>query len=272
MQEARTSARTRGTAPGFPISCGCLTPYVRRGIEKGIGCPWRTVIVLSSIKEYPVEAAVYRRQGSGNVAAHDDATVAPATPDLFYPLVREEEYVIWRHWLPTVLLFKRENAFRAAYRGRQMFLGEVLGALQAPSEVTEELRWAFQADLFDAYMVRTPVRRDARDPLLLGRYEGQWYRIALWGESVLPLERITALVQQSLAIRERAAWRRTYLGLGGTLPGLALVLWLGYLVWTGQPVAFGLWMTFLIFFFAWLPMLVYTPENVQHDFLDLYRR
>jgi len=147
-----------------------------------------------------------------------------------------------------------------------------LAKLKAPPEVLEEFHWTWNMDLFEAYAVRTPVRRDARDPLLLGRLGKEWYRLALWGESVLPLEEITALVHQSLTLRARAARRRVWLGLGGTLPGLALISWLGYLLWDGQPVGTGLLLTFLIFFFAWLPMLVYTPENCQHDFLDRYRR
>jgi hypothetical protein len=83
---------------------------------------------------------------------------------------------------------------------------------------------------------------------------------------------MTALVQESLVIRAHAAKRRVWLGIGGTIPGLALASWLSYLLWDGQPVGTGLLLTFLLFFFAWLPMLVYTPENCQHDFLDRYRR
>jgi hypothetical protein len=230
-----------------------------------------------------MEAIVYRKSAvsSWNEALHacntaDDrrSTRAPASapetsplsPELFYPLVTEEEMVTWTHWLPTASVFERTRALSPSG------VISTLTRLKAPPEVLEEFHWTWKMDLFEAYEVRTPVRRDARDPLLLGRLGGQWYRLALWGESLLPLEEITALVQQSLAIRARAAKRRVWLGLGGTLPGLALVLWLGYLLWEGQPVGTGLLLTFLIFFFAWLPMLVYTPENCQHDFLDRYRR
>jgi len=149
---------------------------------------------------------------------------------------------------------------------------QTLTSLQAPPAVLEEWDWSWTMDLFEAYAVRTPVRRDARDPLLLGRLGGQWYRLALWGESVRPLEEITALVQQSLTIRARAAKRRLWLGRGGTLPGLVLLAWGGSLWWAGQPVGTGLQCTWWIVFLACLWMLMQTPENCQQDFLDRYRR
>src|SRR5215471_1418283 len=230
-----------------------------------------------------MEAMVYRKSApsSRTEALHacsttgdrDSASVMASSletsslsPALFYPVVTEQERGMWTHWLPTSLIFDRARTLSPSG------VINALTRLKAPAEVLEEFHWTWKMDLFEAYEVRTPVRRDARDPLLLGRLGGQWYRLALWGESLLPLEEIAALVQQSLTIRARAAKRRVWLGLGGTLPGLALVLWLGYLLWEGQPVGTGLLLTFLIFFFAWLPMLVYTPENCQHDFLDRYRR
>lgn len=230
-----------------------------------------------------MEAMVYRKSAAGSEteALHPrctpddrDGTSVPASaretgplsPELFYPLVTEQEMVTWTHWLPTRIVFDRTRVLSPSEVTR------ALTKLKAPPEILEEFHWTWNMDLFEAYEVRTPVRRDARDPLLLGRLGKQWYRLALWGESLLPLEEITALVQQSLTLRARAARRRVGLGLGGTLPGLALISWLGYLLWDGQPVGTGLLLTFLLFFFAWLPMLVYTPENCQHDFLDRYRR
>ena len=229
-----------------------------------------------------MEALVYRKSAASSWTEELDARstpddrssasvpastreTSPLSPELFYPLVTEQERVTWTHWLPTSIVFDRARALSPSG------VVNALTRLKAPPEVLEEFHWTWNMNLFEAYEVRTPVRRDARDPLLLGRLGGQWYRLALWGESLLPLEEITALVQQSLAIRARAARRRIWLGLGGTLPGLALVLWLGYMLWEGEPVGTGLLLTFLIFFFAWLPMLVYTPENCQHDFLDRYR-
>jgi hypothetical protein len=185
---------------------------------------------------------------------------------VFYPVVTEPEMVTWAHWLPTSLVFERTCARSPA---------EVTTALtrrKAPPEVLEEFHWSWTMDLFEAYAVRTPVRRDARDPLLLGRCDGQWYRLALWGESLRPLEEITALVQQSLALRARAARRRVWLGLGGTLPALALIAWVGSLLWEGQPVGTSLLVPCWILLFVSLVLLAYTPENCQHDFLDRYRR
>jgi hypothetical protein len=189
----------------------------------------------------------------------------PLSPELFYPLVTEPEMVTWTHWLPTAILFERT---------RVLSYSEVMSTLRrlkAPPEVLEEFHWSWKMEMFDAYEVRTPVRRDARDPLLLGRLGGQPYRIALWGESLRPQEEITALVQQSLALRARAASWQKRLTLGGTLLGLALGLWLGHLSPENQPVVTGFLFAFLGFFFGWLPMFLYTPENRQHDFLERYR-
>src|SRR5262245_39714433 len=198
-----------------------------------------------------MEAIVYRKNAAsvwtkelhmrGRIDDRSSASVpasaretAPLSPELFYPLVTEQEMVTWTHWLPTSLVFERTRVLSPVEVTR------TLSKLKAPPAVLEEFHWTWNMDLFEAYEVRTPVRRDARDALLLGRLGGQWYRLALWGESLLPLEEITALVQQSLTLRARAAKRRLWLGLGGTLPGLALVTWLGYLLWDGQPVGTGL--------------------------------
>jgi len=211
---------------------------------------------------HPCGSTKDRSSASVSAAARE---VAPLSPELFYPLVAEQEIVTWTHWLPTSIVFDRTLMFSPST------MISTLTRLKAPPEVLEEFHWSWKMDLFETYEVRTPVRRDARDPLLLGCVGGQSYRLALWGESLRPLEEITTLVQQSLAVRSQAAKRRVWLGLGGTLPGLALASWLSYLLWEGQPVGTGLLLTFLLFFCAWLPMLVYTPENCQHDFLDRYR-
>jgi hypothetical protein len=203
------------------------------------------------------------RRGSGVPAsAHE---TSPLSPALFYPLVTAQEMVTWTHWLPTSIIFERAWTLSPAW------VTSALTRLKAPAEVLEEFHWTWTMELFEAYEVRTPVRRDARDPLLLGRFGGQWYRLALWGESVLPLEEITTLVHQSLAIRARAAKRRVWLGLGGTLPGLALLVWLGSPLGEGQPLGTSLLVTWVIVFFACRLMRMKTPENCQHDFLDRYR-
>jgi hypothetical protein len=92
--------------------------------------------------------------------------------------------VTWTHWLPTAIVFERTGALSPAE------MTQTLSSLQAPPAVLEELDWTWTMDLFEAYAVRTPVRRDARDPLLLGRLGGQWYRLALWGKVSGPWRRL----------------------------------------------------------------------------------
>ena len=225
---------------------------------------YRQSVAQARTEELHVRGTPADRRGAGGPSAASETR--PLSPALFYPVVTEPEMVTWTHWLPTALVFERTGALSPAE------MTQTLSSLQAPAAVLEEWDWSWTMDLFEAYAVRTPVRRDARDPLLLGRLGGQWYRLALWGESVRPLEEITALVQQSLTIRARAAKRRRWLGGGGTLPGLVLLAWGGSLVWAGQPVGTGLQCTWWIVFLACLWRLMQTPENCQQDFLDRYRR
>ena len=189
----------------------------------------------------------------------------PISPALFYPLVTDQEMTTWTYWLPTALVFERTGCSPEE-------IISTLTRLKAPPEVVEEFQWSWKLDVFEAYEVRTPVRRDSRDPVLLGRTGGQAYRLALWGESVLPLEQMTALVQESFAVRARAAKRRVWWGLGISLPWLALASWMGALRWSGQEVGAGPVVALLFLLLAWLPLLMHTPENAQHDFLDRYRR
>jgi len=219
-----------------------------------------TPVYAQALQADGKSAALSSAQGGGSAQGQ-----GALSPGLFYPQVTEAEMVTWTYWLPTSLQFDRALLLSPTE------VISTMARLQAPVEVVEEFHWAWKMDLFETYEIRTPVRQDARDPLLLGHVGGQTYRLALWGESLRPLEQITALVQQSFEVRSRAAKRRLWFGIGGTLPGLALATWLGYLLWEGQAVGAGLLLTFLFFFFAWLPMLVYTPENCQHDFLDRYR-
>jgi hypothetical protein len=186
---------------------------------------------------------------------------------MFYPRITETELSMWTHWLPTAFVFERD--------GRQS-LGAFLhriGRLSAPQDVVEECRWAWTMDLFDAYELRTPARRDLRDPLVLGRLGTQHYRIALWGESLLPLEKITEIVQHSLTLRKRAVQWRTWSMLSGTLLGFAFGLWMA--VQTPFPddlLGISLSCAVLGFCCTGLPFQLYTPENRQQNFLDRYRR
>lgn len=189
----------------------------------------------------------------------------PLSPGLFYPLVSAQEMETWTHWLPTPMVFDRARVPASE-------VIKTLTQLHTPPEVFEELQWAWKMDLFEAYEVRTPVRRDSRDPVLLGRLGEQRYRMALWGESIRPLEEITSLVNQSLAIKARAVTWRNYAMSAGTLVGFGLGLWLGsHPSFEGTPLALGVMLALIGLFSTWFPSVVYAPENRQHDFLDRYR-
>jgi hypothetical protein len=202
---------------------------------------------------------------SGLAGAPGDAR--PLSPELFYPLVSAAEMVTWTHWLPTNIVFERNQM------GSPAEASSTLSKLGAPPEVLEELHWSWKMSLFEAYEVRTPTRRDLRDPLLLGRLGNQHYRMALWGESLRPLEEITSLVQRSLTLRARVAKWRGWLACSGALLGAGVGVWLGsQSSFDGSLFGTSLAFAMLGLLFTGLPLLLYTPENCQHDFLDRYRR
>jgi hypothetical protein len=179
----------------------------------------------------------------------------------------EAELDVWTHWLPTVVRVERVN------REVPSVLARTLTELHAPPEVLEECRWSCALELFEAYEIRTPERRDLRDPLLIGQCGGQRYRVALWGESLRPFAQITALVQESLARRKRATrWLGLMMG-GGTLLGFAFGWW-----WLGSQPAFAGNETGASILLAWVGLCctglltqVYAPETHQQRFLDRYR-
>jgi hypothetical protein len=178
----------------------------------------------------------------------------------------EAELDVWTHWLPTVVRVGRGN------REVPSVLARTLTALHAPPEVLEECRWSCALELFEAYEIRTPERRDLRDPLLIGQCGGQRYRVALWGESLRPFAEITALVQESLVRRKRAArWRGLIAG-GGALLGFALGLWLGSQPsLTGSGIGAGLILAWISLFCTGIVTEAYAPETQQQRFLDRYR-
>jgi len=202
---------------------------------------------------------------SSTSASASRGELSPLSAELFYPLVTAPEMETWVHWLPTAIVLQRSQDLAP-----EVELG-LLTTLEAPPGVLEEFHWSWKIGLFEAYEMRTPVRRDARDPLLLGIQSGQRYRIALWGESLMPLEKITALVQQSLVIKARAARWRLGLSISGVLVGLLLGWWLGFLTGEEKPHASIVFFAMLGLFVAWFPTVLYTPENRQHDFLDQHR-
>lgn len=193
----------------------------------------------------------------------------PLSPEKFYPPVSKEEAEMWRLWLPTAVTFCRVPCFNE--NETRTLLTKVLGGREVPSEVLEEFIWSWQMGMFETYQVRTPVRRDARDPLLLGLAQGKWYRIALWGESLLPLKRIKELVKESLELRDRASRRRRWLiplsALGAF--GLSLAVYLFPQFFESHETLALL--AALAGVLALIMNLARTAENVQHDFLDRYR-
>jgi hypothetical protein len=224
-------------------------------------------IMYRKIEEYPRMQELPPSERTSSTAGTPNAVhkTGPLSLDLFFPVVTEEEMVTWTHWLPTCMVFDCASVHTPAD------VINTLTQLKAPPEVMEEFHWAWKFGLFESYEIRTPVRTDARDPLLLGRVGEQRYRLALWGESLLPLEQITTLVQQSLALRTRVEKRKGWVALGGALFGLAIGLLWAWLSPVPQPIGISFLFAFVGFFLAWLPTFLYTPENRQHDFLDRYR-
>jgi hypothetical protein len=224
-------------------------------------------IMYRKIEEHPRMQELHTSERTSSTAGTPDAVrdTGPLSLDLFFPVVTEEEMVTWTHWLPTCMVFDCASVHAPAD------VISTLTQLKAPPEVLEEFHWSWKLGLFESYEIRTPVRTDARDPLLLGRVGEQRYRLALWGESLLPLEQITTLVQQSLALRTRVEKRKGWTALGGALFGLAIGLLWVWLSPVTQPIGISFLFAFVGFFLAWLPTFLYTPENRQHDFLDRYR-
>jgi hypothetical protein len=128
-------------------------------------------------------------------------------------------------------------------------------------------------ELFEAYTLKTPERRDLRDPLVLGRLGAHHYRIALWGESLRPLEEIKTLVEHSLALRTRAVkWLKSCM-VSGAVMGLGFGLWAAeQLPAAGDAVGVSLASLAIGVLVMGMPFLLYTPEHRQQNFLDRYRQ
>lgn len=198
-------------------------------------------------------------------------------PALFYPRVSESELAMWTQWLPTTIVFEGRCATS------RHALCATLAHLSAPQDVVDECQWAWALDLFEAYELRTPERRDLRDPLVLGRLGTQRYRMALWGESLRPLEEIRHLVQDSLKLRKRATRWQTWSLVSGALLGLTCGLWmtsqLTFELWMASQRSYlgeqlGVSMVSALFgsFCLGLPFLLHSPETRQQHFLDQYRQ
>jgi len=150
-------------------------------------------IMYRKREAYPRLQELHTSEHMSSTASTPDAVrdTGPLSLDLFFPVVTEEEMITWTHWLPTCIVFDCASVHAPAD------VISTLTQLKAPPEVLEEFHWSWKLGLFEAYEIRTPVRTDARDPLLLGRVGEQRYRLALWGESLLPLEHYRAGATES---------------------------------------------------------------------------
>ena len=220
---------------------------------------------LCKTKEVDVQTVLYRKERRKGILIETNVykSVAPLPPELFYPVVTDEERAMWEHWLPSSVVFNSTTHYA---------ISKELVRLQAPKDVFTEYQWSRDVEMFDEYEIRSPARKDARDPLLLGKSGGKWHRIALWGESLLSLIEIAHLVQESLVVKARAEKRRLIVGLSGTTPSAALAFYFFYLLCQGQTSGIvGLLLALIVSGFSWALSLVYSPLNAQHDFLDRYR-
>lgn len=228
-------------------------------------------VVYRKLRRMPLGTETARNTTAGVLAQAELPESLQETgglhPAMFYPRISEDELTMWTHWLPTAFVFRGgSQALRQAFCNR-------LNRLGAPAEVVEECQWAWNMDVFEAYELRTPERRDLRDPLVLGRIGAQRYRMALWGESLRPLEEITMLVQQSLVIRQRARHWQLCTTVGGAMLGLGLGLWAAAQTpYGGYQFGIALVSTILGSGIGGVPFQLYTAENRQQQFLDRYRR
>jgi hypothetical protein len=205
-------------------------------------------------------------QGERRPELHTDRQAhTTLTPAVFYPPVQDEELTMWEHWLPTGHVFPRSTASSLDQATKQLEL------LHAPREVLEEFAWAEKMELFDTYEIRTPERRDQRDPLLLGRQGTACYRIAFWGESLRPISEIADLVQQSFVVKKRTQRWRTWVTLSGMALGLALGWWMGHLQPQESPMKITISTMLGFGYLSLIPFWILSPEHRQQDFLDQYR-
>src|SRR5262249_36336628 len=155
---------------------GCRPPWRPRASVR----PWLRLWERSmhTQRRSPMEAKIYRKSvapartegrhvrgtpedRSGAWVPSSAEETRPLSPALFYPMVTEPEMVTWTHWLPTAIVCECTGALSPSE------VTQTLTRLKAPPEVLEEFTWTWTIDLFEAYAVRTPVRRDAHGPLSL---------------------------------------------------------------------------------------------------------
>ncbi|MDP3735634.1 MAG: hypothetical protein Q8R39_04380 [bacterium] len=208
------------------------------------------------------------------LATPDNTALTELEPSLFYPVISAEEESTWQAWLPTRYAYSHAN--RALLHHT---VARTLAQHEAPKEVHEELRFADELELFASYELRTPERRDLRDPLFIGTDKNSVrHRIALWGESIRPIGEIASIVSASRRVKFRGwLWRLGFVGAVAALSYLAgLELEVAYPARNAAAHARNA-LTFLTFsclvtFFALVGVfLSRSPENARQDFLDRFR-
>jgi hypothetical protein len=223
-----------------------------------------------------METIIYRKsqQAVGPLQTASISSIAPTSeapqgealhPDIFYPVVTIDELTMWSQWLPTA------HVYRCDTEELSQSLLARLKQLHAPAAVIEECQFSWTLGVFDSYEVMTPERRHLRDPLVLGRIGDQRYRIALWGESLRPLNEIRELVHQSLAVRQLAArWRLWTTATGGLL-GLAFGLWAALQTPSAADDVIMSLLYGIMGLCGSLSLQLHIPEEKQQRFLDRYR-
>jgi len=96
------------------------------------------IIMYRKVEKHPWMQELHASERTSSTAGMPNAVreTGPLPLDLFFPVVTEEEMVIWTHWLPTCMVFDGASVHA---------LADVIGTLtqlKAPPEVLEEFHWA----------------------------------------------------------------------------------------------------------------------------------
>jgi hypothetical protein len=188
-------------------------------------------------------------------------------PEIFYPLISEDEMAVWTLWLPTTLTYHRDSHWFPSQ------LISALMQLKAPQDVLETCKWACKMDFFETFEIKTRKHQDRTAPLLIGQKNGKHYRIARWGDNMRPFAEIRTIVASSRTLKERTTWGHHCLIACGTLLGLGLGWWLASQPsFIGNPGQLSLSLALLGLSSTWLYTRANTPEQRQQTFLNRFHR
>ena len=209
--------------------------------------------VISSVQDVAADA---------NVATE---AVTELHPEIFYPLISEEEMTVWTLWLPATLTYHRSSHWFPSP------LISALMQLKAPQDILETCRWACNMDFFETFAIKTRKHQGKTASLLIGQKDGKSYRIARWGNNVRPFAEIRTIVASSRILKDRTTWRHHCLIACGTLLGLGLGGWLASQpLFVGNPSHLSLSLALLGLSSTWLYTRAYTPEQRQQAFLNRF--